>query len=93
MQELPLIGGRPAIGSDALSDAQSQTLDALCGEEASLRAAFNDLLREKGLDLELVGFHLGPARAPADQPIFPEPPEHPPPGGCYCCVGGACYCC
>jgi hypothetical protein len=100
VKELPLTGGRDAIASDALTDEQKEVVDTLCREEADLRAAFNQVLRDKGLNLELVHFQLANARPAAassvgDPPpiIVPDIPSHPPPGGCYCCVGGACYCC
>jgi hypothetical protein len=72
VKELPLAAREP-IASDALTDEQAQTLEVLHQHEADLRAAFNQLLREKGLDLELVQFQLAKGqRASPSEPIVPE---------------------
>ena len=100
MNELPLTERRAPMEADSLSDEQTQNVEVLCRKSSDLRAAFNQLLREKGLDLELTQFELSvprptPAEAPGDPPpiIVPDIPPHPPRGGCYCCQGGVCYCC
>jgi hypothetical protein len=99
VNELSLTDRAP-IEADSLSDEQKRNVDLLCRESSDLRAAFNKLLREKGFELELVQFQLSvprptPAQAVGDPPpiIVPDIPSHPPPGGCYCCKNGVCYCC
>ena len=71
---------RERIEESKLSEKQRNTLQQV--RKANLKAAFDQVLRERGISLEVHGFHLM------------EPNGNgPPPGGCYCCVGGACYCC
>lgn len=54
---------REPIPKEDLSDEQRQTLQMLCREGPELKAAFNRILSERGIKLELIGYELGnPAR-------------------------------
>ena len=94
---------RDKIPTEQLSEEQRTNLEYLAG----VGAAFNAVLRERGLDLAVYRVQIGPlpdapvARSdPRTEPIGPEPEPigMPPPGGCYCtdCDDqGRCwgYCC
>lgn len=98
---------RPEIPAQELSEEQRSNLRGLDGVGAEINA----ILRARGLDLRVYQMRLGPLDAGEQpstsewigeigfsEPIEPEPPTLPPPGGCYCtdCDDqGRCwsYCC
>ena len=79
-----------------LSDEQQEMLRSL--HETDIHEAFDAVLRERGLPLTVSRVEFAGPVSEAD-PILPETmPEHPPPGGCYCCQrdedgNWICYCC
>lgn len=80
---------RPAIDRDDLSDRQRELLDAACG--ANLKARIDRMLAEEGLPLRVFNLQMVEVVEGAESPDLPI--EWPPPGGCYCCSNGSCWCC
>ncbi len=87
---------RAAIDQDQLSEEQLRTLKLV--QEADLRTAFNEVLRERGIPLRVYGFQLGPeldaeyaggeytvGESQDAESIDPDPELMPEPGGCFCC--------
>jgi hypothetical protein len=79
---------REPIHEARLPREQLETLELV--RRASVRAAVNEILRERGIPLTV--YRLEMAAEPEPTTKLREE-EWPPPGGCYCCSDGACYCC
>jgi len=87
---------RAAIDQDQLSEEQLQTLELV--QEADLRSAFDEVLRERGIPLRVYGYQLGPEQDAESaggkysvsgsrdaQAIDSDAELIPDPGGCFCC--------
>jgi hypothetical protein len=82
------MAGRKPIPKEELSEEQTRLLEQVCREGPELKAAFNRILEERGIPLQLAEYRLG-----ASDVATERPQEFPPPGGCYCCRDGVCWCC
>ena len=82
---------REHIEDERLTDEQRQNIQLL--RDTDLRAAVNNVLRERSIPLEVYRIQMAAGPAPEDLDAALRDDEWPPPGGFYCCVNGACYCC
>ena len=82
------MASREPIAKEELSEEQTKLLDQVCREGPELKAAFNRILEERGIPLQVAEYRLEARGAATERAT-----EFPPPGGCYCCRDGVCWCC
>ncbi len=82
---------REHIDEAKLSYDQKEKLKLI--SNADLHAAFNQVLKQRGIPLMVFNVQFRNLLEAGNTPPEKEPPE----GGCYCCIRSgddwACYCC
>ena len=82
---------RQHIEERRLTDDQRRNLQLLL--DTDLRGIVNKELRERGIPLEVYRIQMAAGPVARDLEAQLRDDDWPPPGGCYCCINGACYCC